>query len=950
MKHYIKKILLASLVLVMLFAMAASVLAFDDVRADNPYCDAVERLYSRGIVAGVSESLFEPDASVKRWQMALFVARAGTGITDDARWNDGAAMFEDCLYYTGAIQYCYVNGVIKGVDSTHFAPDNNIILRDGIIMAVRALGYEKEDDGVPADAKKYNVTGADYWKPYYIKAVELGLLDKLQTLELDKTMTRGETVQLIYNMLRTKMYASEFTMSEAVFEGKKENTAKNRISACIVETPLQNFGDDTLAADDEAVVIRYADGNNVGYLTVDFETLSDSFIDIYDIEAYFGAYLELVNCPVTNVKNNTINYAKFERLENVDNSNVFECTNSDIGYFTGEDKIKIDSKTYSLDSSETKFIELYTPDRYGKEYINCDIYNDFAGKDYSARFYDLDLDGMYDRGILFGKNIAEYASSSSSFEVCGIMKLANAKNSSYSSWLDTDDIFTYTYNSLLNEVKVIDLVEKKVGKVTGISRKPILDCFGNEMEISLFKISGEEYECDEKGFVNYFVHAEDSTEIEIDTDYEELNSKATEYLSKTVEYYVCGNKLVNFGEIVEENKNVKELIFSKILDTNPGETISAEVYIDGKLKNINIASVKMSGKKYVVNELSRFKLNDLLGELSGLYTYEVDENMSYHIVEVDDLYNLSDYITNKNSLVFNEMTAEDYKSRAKAIRLSPSTVIYTHDIKSGEIKIIPVKTYGVFAISVDEASMFYADKIGYGNAEDGHGVASILYITTTGETFDYGKYKIVYLMDEVKVDEIGYPDALEIDFGENNVVYSEFETSGLAFAVSTHADVNAMYLEGGASKLESGVYVVDTNGLIMSSTPRDEIRRGDGWIDISSGNSMLYRVVNIASSDIDLYNYDAIVVNGLDILDSNYITTIKFAFAYPGEGEDGKTLIKTYKNRELVDYLKLLEEEHGIEKLNVLFVPNKYDRFDIAGTYPYNTLCAMVIDHIDLGE
>ena len=126
-------------------------------------------LQEYAVVQGKTETEFAPEDLVTRLQMAIFMARANTAIVDDAEWKDGdASLFTDCTQYLGAIQYCFTKGIIKGQTATTFAPDANITLRDGVIMAVRALGYEKEDDGV--DNKKYTVAGANYWLPYYQKA------------------------------------------------------------------------------------------------------------------------------------------------------------------------------------------------------------------------------------------------------------------------------------------------------------------------------------------------------------------------------------------------------------------------------------------------------------------------------------------------------------------------------------------------------------------------------------------------------------------------------------------------------------------------------------------------------------------------------------------------------------------------------------------------------------
>ncbi len=948
MKQCIKKIIILVLVIFTFLSAAQAVCAFDDVTESNPYSDAINTLHTRKIVAGVDENSFEPDASVKRWQMALFFSRACTGITDDAYWSEGAFVFEDCAYYTGAIQYCFVNGIIKGVNETHFAPDNDILLRDGIVMAVRALGYEKEDMGLSEQEKKYNAPSFQYWVPYYMKASEIGLLENLQTLDPAKAMTRGETAQLIYNMLKADVYDSEFTILEIVFEGKREDTAVNRIPAYICETPLQSFEEDTLDADEEAVVIKYTDGDKSGYLTVDFVALSDSFIDIYDIEAYFGAYIELVNCSVKNSATGDLNYARFEYLDNVDTANTYTCTNEEIEYFADKNRVRIDGMNYYTKAAPGKrTIDFYAPDYKTNSYVLCDIYRDYALCDYTSRFIDTDRDGAYDIGILLGENLAKYSLPQSSIESCGIMKLAKAENANYSTWLSTGDIFTYTYNALLNEVTVNEVIEKRVGEVTGFSKKKEEDAFGKESLVMYVRIGENEYKFDETVFSDGFLHSEAIIDINIDMSYDELEAALKANIDKYVEYYVCADRLICFGEVVEKPEDdVSYLVFSKLTDIDSRDAIESEVYIDGIKMIVNIGSVTIDGKKYTVSKLTHNKLNDLYEKLGGLYTYKRDEDGLYHITELETLYKLSDYITNSESLVFNAMESENYKSRAKAIRLSANTKIYLNDEASGETKLLPVKTYGIFAIDIDADTEFFADKIGYGAADEGHGVASILYINTAGDSIDYSKYMVIYLTDTVSAVDIGTAESLGIDVDEEekDEVYSKFETLGSAFTIAAIRDVPQMYIKGSGAQLDEGVYIIDINGKVMNYIEKKDLRRGEGWIDISEGNSMLYKVVNISADDIDLYNYSAIVVDGLDILDSNYITKIRFAFKYPDD--KGGYVVSTYENRELFDYLKSLEDK-GISEVKVIFVPNKYNKFDISLTYPSNTLCGIVLDPID---
>lgn len=941
---YLKKIIISVLVVVIAALAVFTVGAFDDVSTESPYYNAINSLHQKKVVAGVSENEFAPEASVTRWQMALFVSRASTAITDDARWSEGAPIFEDCTNYLGAIQYAYTHGIIKGIDETHFAPNNNITLRDGLIMAVRALGYEKEDEGVTDDAKKYNVSGADYWKPYYMKAYEIGLLENLNTLELTKALSRAETAQLIYNMLHSKLYDSEFTMNEKVFERKKEDTAKNRIPAFIVETPNQNFEDDTIAEDEELVQLEYRDGKDTGRIYVDFDKLSDSFIDVYDIEKYFGAYVELVNCSEKKNGKAELDFSKFEQIENIDTGNRYTCTETDLTYFEDEDRVRIEGRVYYLDSNSTRGIELYTPDTKGEEYVEIDFYDDYVGKKFDAQFFDTDLDGAYEYGIILPLNVAEYSETSSSYETCGVMKTSGAKQAYYTSRPDVGTVFTYTYNSLINEVNVRGELTEKTGVVSGISKKTEKDYLGREFENISVVIDSATYKVPANTFENMYSHVESRIDYDLAVSANNLTASAAGFIGKNVEYYSVGDILVGFGEEAEAEAD-RFLVFSDIVSDEIESVIPVEAYIDGVLKKINVGSVRIDGTKYNVSKLTNSKKNDLLTKLSGLYTYKVDENSVYHITEYTELYELSKYITNSESLIFNAMVAEDYRSRAKTIRIDENTKIYVNDLSTNEVEVIKQKAYGVFAISIDSDTMFYADKIGYGSADDGHGIASILYLTTLGESVDYAKYKIVYVMEPVLAVEIGGAEEFGLTADEETDVYTKFDTSNSAYVVSTLAGVREMYVADSQNVLGEGLYIIDSNGLVVNHTAKKDLKLGEDWIDISGGNSMLYKVVEIEPEDIDLYGYNSILINGIDLLETNYIYKVRFNFKYM---VDDEIVIDTRENRDLVDFLKELREDAGIDSVRVLVVPNRYNNFEIVGTYPGNAMCGIVIDPVEI--
>jgi len=225
----LKKFLALVLAMIMVVSASAVVSAdFTDV-ADSRYADAINDLAVKGIVKGTSDTTFGPDQDVKRWQMALFVARAMTGIVEsDADWANGHVQYVDVTEYKGAIEYVHANGVINGwADPVNgdpvFGPNDGITYVQALKMAVCALGYDEQ---------------LEWPWGYYNKAATLGLTNNLVIGDINDTLNRAETAQVIYNMIYAAPANGGLTMAETNFSIK---TPDNTTLFVVVATPNQYY-------------------------------------------------------------------------------------------------------------------------------------------------------------------------------------------------------------------------------------------------------------------------------------------------------------------------------------------------------------------------------------------------------------------------------------------------------------------------------------------------------------------------------------------------------------------------------------------------------------------------------------------------------------------------------------------------------------------------------------
>ncbi|MFA6947408.1 MAG: S-layer homology domain-containing protein [Eubacteriales bacterium] len=211
----IKTRLLCTLLVIIMTACAGFA-----VHAANPFTDvtkyseAIDTLYGIGVITGATGTTYNPEGNVTRWQMALLVSKLVTGEATSYWENIPSSMqFSDVVtttiykHYPAAIYYASQKGIIKGVGGDLFDPDSGIKYQDGLIMALRALGYYTDNA---------SASGLVYPDDYIAKARALGLTEGLSDVSYTATLTRGQTAQVLYNAYTAKM-ANGSTISESIF-------------------------------------------------------------------------------------------------------------------------------------------------------------------------------------------------------------------------------------------------------------------------------------------------------------------------------------------------------------------------------------------------------------------------------------------------------------------------------------------------------------------------------------------------------------------------------------------------------------------------------------------------------------------------------------------------------------------------------------------------------------
>lgn len=136
-------------------SVSASTGQYGDVQESNSYYKAIKVLSGLGIVKGDDEGNFNPTSDIKRSEMVALVCRAmgeeavaessGGSTFDDVAANHWA---------TGYIAWGVSSGIVNGVGDNKFDPDASVKFQDAVVMVLRALGYERiaqrsENGGYP---------------------------------------------------------------------------------------------------------------------------------------------------------------------------------------------------------------------------------------------------------------------------------------------------------------------------------------------------------------------------------------------------------------------------------------------------------------------------------------------------------------------------------------------------------------------------------------------------------------------------------------------------------------------------------------------------------------------------------------------------------------------------------------------------------------------------------
>ncbi|MBQ3181182.1 MAG: S-layer homology domain-containing protein, partial [Clostridia bacterium] len=148
-------VIIAVIMIVGSFA-TVSAADYKDVDSTNSFAKAINVLSGLGIVNGDDEGNFNPKNDIKRSEMVALVCRM-MGEEDIATNSASNAFTDVAANHwaAGNIAWGVNRGIINGMGDGTFAPDASVSYQDAVVMIMRALGYDRiaqraQNGGYPA--------------------------------------------------------------------------------------------------------------------------------------------------------------------------------------------------------------------------------------------------------------------------------------------------------------------------------------------------------------------------------------------------------------------------------------------------------------------------------------------------------------------------------------------------------------------------------------------------------------------------------------------------------------------------------------------------------------------------------------------------------------------------------------------------------------------------------
>ena len=185
------------------FAPITSGLPFTDVNTGDWFYDAVKFVYENGLMDGVGNNLFAPNAVLTRAMAVTILYRleGSPAVTTDAGFNDVAAG----TWYTDAVNWAAANNIVNGVENNNFNPNGSLTREQMATVLYRYAQYKGADVSASGDISGFaDSANVSSWAVDAVKwAVGSGLVNGVEgnALAPQGTSTRAQAATVLMRFM-----------------------------------------------------------------------------------------------------------------------------------------------------------------------------------------------------------------------------------------------------------------------------------------------------------------------------------------------------------------------------------------------------------------------------------------------------------------------------------------------------------------------------------------------------------------------------------------------------------------------------------------------------------------------------------------------------------------------------------------------------------------------------
>ena len=175
---------------------------FADVHHSDWFYEAVEYCASRGFMAGTENRIFSPNVALSRAMVAqiLYAMENKPSGAPGGKFSD----VPDSAWFAAAVNWCAQAGVVAGMDDGTFAPDANVTREQLATMLCSYTRFKGKDATATGNIDQFSDVGhVSSWAADNVKwAVGHGIMAGKDGNVIDPTgnATRAEMAQMIYRL------------------------------------------------------------------------------------------------------------------------------------------------------------------------------------------------------------------------------------------------------------------------------------------------------------------------------------------------------------------------------------------------------------------------------------------------------------------------------------------------------------------------------------------------------------------------------------------------------------------------------------------------------------------------------------------------------------------------------------------------------------------------------